>query len=106
MTNKTLTDSIASLQAYNLKIIKLVKKTTAGTPEVEKPIKYDKPPWNPTGYFWSHGYNIHTGHNSATRTSRIPGYDTKEKTETPKEVPLGMSGGCLKFDGVHQQGTK
>ena len=34
MTNKTLNDSIASLQAQNLKLIKIVKKLTSGTPAV------------------------------------------------------------------------
>ena len=44
MTNKTLTDSIASLQAHNLKLVNLVKNLTAGTPAVTNPRKDDKPP--------------------------------------------------------------
>ena len=82
MMNKTLTDSIASLQASNLKLVKLVKNLTAVTPAVAnhtKPSKYDKPPWDPTGYFWSHGYKIRTGHNNATCTTRNPGHNTTAK---------------------------
>ena len=63
MSNKTLADSIASLQAQNLKLIQLVKKLTAAPPSLatfSNPNKYLKPPWYPTGYFWSHGYNICT----------------------------------------------
>ena len=44
MTNKTLTDSIASLQAHNLKLVNLVKNLTSGTPAVTNPRKDDKPP--------------------------------------------------------------
>ena len=53
MTNKTLNESIAILQAQNVNIIKLVEMLTSGTPEVANhtnPSKYEKPPWDPTGY--------------------------------------------------------
>ena len=94
MTNKTLIDSITSLQAQNLKITKLVEKLTAGTPAVENhanQIKDEIPPWDTTRYFWSHRYNICTGHNSATCTTRNTVYDTTTRRNTPKEVPLGTS---------------
>ena len=29
----------------------------------------------------------------------------QKNAETPKEAPLGMIGGCLKFDRAHQKGT-
>ena len=48
ISNKTLTDSIVSLQAHNLKLSKLAKKLTVGTPEVANLSKYDKLPWDPT----------------------------------------------------------
>ena len=60
ITKENLTDSIAILQAHNLKIIKLVKKLTAGTISVSNPSKDAKPPWDLTIYCWSHGYKIHT----------------------------------------------
>ena len=50
IVNKTLTDLISSLQVHDLKLIKLIKKLTAGTPAVSNPSKYDKPPWDPIGY--------------------------------------------------------
>ena len=50
IANKTLTDSIAILQAHNLNLIKLVKKLTAGTFEAANPSKDDKPQWDTTGY--------------------------------------------------------
>ena len=49
IANKTLTNSNASLQAQNLNLINLVEKLTAGKPAVANTIKYDKPPWDPTG---------------------------------------------------------
>ena len=42
MSNKTLADSIASLQAQNLKLIKPVKKLTAGPPAVSTRAKKNK----------------------------------------------------------------
>ena len=44
ISNKTLTDSIASPHSHSPKLIKLVKKLPAGTPVVANPIKYDKLP--------------------------------------------------------------
>ena len=48
IANNNLTDSIVSLQAHNLKLSKLAKKLTVGTPEVANLSKYDKLPWDPT----------------------------------------------------------
>ena len=105
MINKTLTDSIASIQAQNLKLVNIVEKLTEGTPAAAKPSKDDKPPWDPTGYYWSHVYKIHRGHNSATRNTRKPGHNTTEKCGDIKYTSLGFIGGCLKVDGAQQQGT-
>ena len=79
MTNKTLTDSIASLKVQNLKLIKLAKRLTSGTPAAANPNKDEKPPWDPTRYFWSHIYKIRTGHNSETCTKINPEHDTTSK---------------------------
>ena len=48
MSNKTVTDSIACIQAQNMKLEKL----TAGTPAVSNPRKDDKTSWDPTRYCW------------------------------------------------------
>ena len=79
ISNKTLTDSIASLQAHNLRIIKLVKKQIVGTTVVTNPSTAYKPRWVWTRYCWSHGYKIRTENNSTTSTTINPGKDTKEK---------------------------
>ena len=85
IANKTLTDSIASLQAYKLNIIKLVEKLTSCTPSVSNPSTADKPPWDLTGYFWPHRYKVNTGHSSATCTTRKPVHDITEKRGDIKE---------------------
>ena len=43
--------------------------------------KTNIPPWEPTGYCWTHGYNISVGHSSATCTKFKDGHDDHLKAK-------------------------
>ena len=48
------------------------------------------PPWDPTGYCWSHGYKVRCGHSSATCERRKESHDSHV---TAKRGDI--QGGCL-----------
>ena len=110
ISNKTLTDPIASLQAQNLKLIKLVTKLTSGTHAVANPSTSDKPPWGKTGYCLSHGYKVRTGHNSEIFNTRNPGHETTAKRgdtkggaiwneqRVPKSLRVSPAGNGIKLE--------
>ena len=58
------------------------------------------------------GTAVHTDKISAQGTTvqhapqEIRDTTPQQNANTPKEVSLGMSGGSLKVDGAHHQGTK
>ena len=52
-------------------------------------LKTTKPPWDPTCYFWTHGYKIRAGHSSATCIKR------KDRQDAHLTAKRGdIKGGC------------
>ena len=80
VANKSLTDSLAARDKECDRLLAIITALSTGRGaggggDGDGDSKGSKPPWDPVGYCWSHGYKVRTGHSSASCLNKREGHD-------------------------------
>ena len=81
ISNVSLSTSLAALTTKISRLLTIITNLSTGGGSGggggrgTNNVKTTIPPWYPTGYCWTHGYNIRVGNSSATCTKRKDGHD-------------------------------